>query len=215
MCVNAKTSLISFLVGTFFNYLLYRQTQNINYLMIIAIFQSILTIQLFDFFCWMDPACGLLNKIGTIGAFLHTMLQPVIITLILLQFTQVTNSNVLLLVKVVLLAYVGIVVYKLYFRSSSFPPVTCLKPSSKCRHLQYSWWSAMSNYSIYIYLVPCLVSLLLLLKSRKLAIYNTFYILMALLLSGTLYSCGTPSMFCLFATGAPLFNYLLLKNKIV
>ena len=215
MCVNAETSLFFFLVGTIINLFIIGKTTNVDYLIMAGIYQFILVMQLFDFLCWTDLKCGLQNKIGTIGAFLHTLLQPVIIPLILLVFTQVKNKTNKLIVSLILCIYISIVFYCFYYKK--YKPITCLKPSETCKHLRYDWWSIISIGSIQallLFLLPIISSFYLLLKSKKFAIIHGLYVLIAGMLSLKFYACGSPSMFCLFATGGPLLNYILMKNKI-
>jgi hypothetical protein len=213
MCINAETSLFTFLFGTIINIIIIKKTSNPNYLMMVAIYEFILLMQLLDFFCWRDQACGMQNKFATKAALIQNMLQPVVIILILLIYTQVTSKKLKLIVSLTLLMYIGTVFYKFYYNKST-RPITCLKPTVKCKHLEYGWWSIISHYSIFIYLLPIIVGFYLLLKSKKFAIIHSLYIIISFILSGIVYSCGVPSIFCLFATGGPVLNYLLMKYNV-
>lgn len=215
MCVDAKTSLFFLIAGTIMNVFFISHTANPDYLMIAGIYQFILLMQFFDFLCWTDLKCGLQNRIGTIGAFLHTMIQPVVIMLILLNFTQVKEKKNKLIVSFILCLYISIVFYNFYYKK--YEPITCLKPTATCKNLRYDWWSVMSTGSagaFLLFVLPIISSFYLLFKSNTFAIINILYIVIAGMLSLKFYACGSPSMFCLFATGGPLLNYILMKNKI-
>jgi hypothetical protein len=180
--------------------------------MMVAIYEFILIMQLLDFLCWTDQKCGLQNRLATKAALIQNMLQPIVVVLILLNYTQVTNKNLKGIVSLLLAVYIGTVFYKFYY--NNYNPVTCLKPTSRCKHLEYNWWSTVSEYSIFIYLLPIIGGLYFLLKSKKFAIIHSLYIIISFIVSGVVYSCGVPSIFCLFATGGPVLNYLLMKYKV-
>jgi hypothetical protein len=212
MCVDAKTSLSFFVVGTIINIFIFKKTTNVEYLMLIGIYQFILLMQFFDFLCWTDLKCGIQNKMATIVAFIQNMLQPVVIILILLNFTQSKKKSNKLIVSLLLCIYISIIIYNFYFKK--YEPITCLKPTEKCKHLQYDWWSVIGDYSLVVYLVPIVFSFFLLLKNMKFALIHSVYLILSGIISNIFYSCGIPSIFCLFAMGGPLLNYILMKNKI-
>lgn len=214
MCINAETSLTSFLLGTICNIVVYKKTRNPNYLMVAAIYEFILAMQLVDFLCWSDQKCGLQNRFATKFGFIFNMLAPVVIVLILLNYTQVTNKNVKWFVSFLLVCYVSTVFYNFYYNNKGIP-ITCLKPTSRCKHLKYDWWDLFKGkLGIFIFLLPIIGGFYFLLKSKKFAIIHLFYIMASFLISGLVYSCGIPSVFCLFATGGPLLNYFLMKYKV-
>jgi hypothetical protein len=215
MCINAETSLFALSIGTFINILILRQTKNPDYLILVGWHQFGLLMQLFDFLSWTDLKCGMQNKIATIGAMISNMLQPVVAILLLLTYTQVKNKNSELIVSLLLCMYVGIVFYKFYYKQDA--AITCLKPSAKCKHLRYDWWEVISKSSLtvfLIYLVPIVISFYLLLQSKTFAVIHLLYLIITCIISKIFYSCGVPSMFCLFAAGGPALNYLLMKYNV-
>ena len=215
MCVNAETSISFFFIGTIINIIILTKTSNIEYLMMVVVYQFIISMQLVDFLCWTDPKCGPQNKIATTIAFLHTMLQPVVVILILLCMTQVKSKTNKAAAAVLMCMYLCVVLYKFYY--STYTPITCLKPSEECKHLKYDWWSIIGDkngMSCFVFLIPIMSSFLLLLKNMNFAIVQALYLLVAFMLSHLFYACGTTSMFCLFAAGGPLLNYILMKSKI-
>jgi len=213
MCINAKTSLGSFVFGTIINGILLRSKPSADYFIIALVYEFILTMQLFDFFAWKDSMCGKLNEFATKGAFVQNMLQPVVVMLLLLYFTKIENKISKGIVNILLVFYISYIFYKLYYNKSP-KSIKCLRPTETCKHLQYDWWNNIGDYSIFIYLIPIVISFLLLLSSTKFAIIHSVYFIMSFIISRTFYACGLPSIFCLFATGGPILNLLLMKYSI-
>jgi hypothetical protein len=213
MCVNAETSISAFVVGSFFNFLVAKSTSNVNYLMIAGVYEFALIMQLFDFIAWKDPECKSYNKIATKGAFVFNILQPIVFIIILLIFSQVESKISKIIVGCLLLFYTGFIIYKIYYSTET--PIDCLKPSINCKNLYYKWWKNIGDYGIIAYTIPIIISILLLVKSFKFSLIHSIYFIITLLISNKYYSCGTASMWCLFATGGPILNYLLLKSNIV
>jgi hypothetical protein len=212
MCINAKTSLSSFIVGTIINGIVVNSKPSIDYFIIALVYEFILFMQIFDFMAWTDASCGKLNQFATKGAFIQNMLQPVIVMLLLLYFTKIDNKLSKGIVNILLVIYISYIFYKLYYNKSP-KSIMCLRPTDTCKHLQYDWWNNIGYYSIFIYLIPIVISFLLLLSSSKFALIHSVYFIMSFLISGMFYACGLPSIFCLFATGGPLLNLLLMKYK--
>lgn len=213
MCINAKTSLGSFVFGSFINGILLTSNPSTDYFIIALVYEFILSMQLFDFIAWKDSMCGKLNVFATKGAFIQNMLQPVVIMLLLLYFTKIENKISKGIVNILLVFYISYIFYNLYYNKSP-KSITCLRPTEKCKHLQYDWWNNIGDYPIFIYLIPIVISFLLLLSSSKFAIIHSLYFIMSFLISGLFYACGLPSIFCLFATGGPLLNLVLMKYNI-
>ncbi len=213
MCINAEISLGSFIFGTIINGILLISKPSTDYFIIALVYEFILSMQLFDFFAWIDSMCGKLNEFATKGAFIQNMLQPVVVMLLLLYFTKNNNKISKGVVNMLLVFYISYIFYKLYYNKSP-KSITCLRPTEKCKHLQYDWWSNIGDYPIFIYLIPIIISFLLLLSSTKFAIIHSLYFIMSFMISGMFYACGLPSIFCLFATGGPILNLLLMKYKI-
>ena len=213
MCVNAETSISAFVTGTFFNILVARSTSNVNYLMIAGIYQFTILMQLFDFIAWKDQECTRPNNIATRFAFIFNILHPVIIILILLLFTQVNNLKFKIIIVCLMFLYISFITYNLYY--STTKPIDCLKPTDSCKNLYYKWWDKIGDYTLVAYLIPIISSFLLLLKSFTFSAIHIVYIIISLLASTKYYSCGTASTWCLFASGGPILNYLLLKANIV
>ena len=213
MCISAPISAFFFLIGTIVNIIIFQKTTNPDYLIFVGIYQFILLMQVFDFFAWTDLDCGPQNKMATKMAFIQNMLQPVVVIVLLLTYTQVKNRNNKLIVSIVLCAYISIILYKFYY--TDYKALTCMKPTEQCKHLTYSWWSVIGydEFASVTFLTPIVTSFLLLLKSRNFAIIQIVYLLLSFFISSQFYACGTASIFCLFAAGGPLLNYVLMKKK--
>ena len=218
MCIDAKTSISTFIIASIINCIVFTSTTNINYLMMSGIYQFIIMIQLFDFIVWKDQKCGKMNKIGTRSIFTATLLQPIVIANIILLFSKVKGTYERLIISLIIIIYTGFIFNKLYF-SKDYKIVTCLKPNDECTHLQYSWWNKPlddnnKGTAGLLYNTGILISILLLVKTFKFAVIHVAYIVVSSILSFNFYSCGGPSMWCLMATGGPLLNYILMKNNV-
>jgi hypothetical protein len=213
MCVNAATSITSFIAGTLVNGYVLNSKPKSDYFILAVIYEFIIIMQLFDYMAWKDQKCGFLNQFATKGAFIQNMLQPIVVMLILLFFTKNKSRISAGIVNGLLVVYISYIFYQLYYEKTP-KAVTCLKPSEKCKHLQYDWWRNIGVYPIFIFLIPIVASLLLLLNSYKFAMAHSLYLVLAFVISGLFYACGVPSMFCLFAVGGPFLNLLLMKYDI-
>jgi hypothetical protein len=198
------------ILGTLLNGIVLSANPGTDFKIIALVYEFILSMQLFDFLAWKDSSCGKLNQFATKGAFIQNMLQPVAVMLLLLYFTESKDMGKKGLVNLALIVYIGYIFYKLYYNTTP-KSITCLRPTEKCKHLQYDWWKNIGDYPIFIYLIPIVLSFILLLGSAKFAVVHSVYFLSSFLISGKFYACGLPSMFCLFATGGPLLNLLLMK----
>lgn len=213
MCVNATTSITTFVVGSLVNGYVLNSKPKSDYFILAVIYEFILTIQLFDYMAWKDQKCGLLNQFATKGAFIQNMLQPIFIMLVLLYFTKNKSRLSTGIVNGLLVFYISYIFYQLYYEKTP-KSITCLKPSEKCKHLQYDWWKNIGVYPIFIFLIPIISSFLLLLDSTNFALAHSLYLVLSFVLSGLFYACGVPSVFCLFAVGGPFLNLLLMKYNV-
>ena len=126
---------------------------------------------------------------------------------------QIILIIIIIIITILLVFYISCIFYKLYYNKSP-KSITCLKPTEKCKHLQYDWWYNIDRYPIFIYLIPIISSLLLLLTSTNIAIIIAVYFVLSFMISGKFYACGLPSIFCLFVTGGALLNLVLMNYHI-
>ena len=226
MCINAKVSIATFIIASIVNIIVFTSTTNINYLMFSGIYQFIILIQLFEFLAWKDQKCGKLNEFATKSIFVATTLQPVVITSIILLLSQVKSLLYRGIVTLILIFYIGKTFHDLYYVRSTkekncdqceelSDPITCLKPTKTCKHLQFGWWNKQLKFTIYIF--PIFLSILLLVNTFKFAMIHIIYLIVTGLLGDIIYSCNGlagASSWCLLATGGPILNYILMKNNI-
>ncbi len=213
MCINAETSITAFLVASLTNIIILNSTKNKDYIIMAIIYQFIIFMQLFDFIAWIDQKCGILNKIVTKSALIHTISQPIFISLLCLLLTDSKSLYKKGAVMSVLLIYIAIVIHQLYY-SEEPKPINCMKPSEECNHLQYKWWSNIGYYGFIYFITPITFSFLLLFKSFNFGLIHVIYLFITFGISLLFYGCSTPSMFCLFAVGGPILNYILMKKNI-
>jgi hypothetical protein len=223
MCINAEVSIATFIIASIVNIIIFTSTTNINYLMLSGIYQFIILIQLFEFLAWKDQKCGKINEFATKSIFVATTLQPVVITSIILLLSQVKSLLYRSIVTLSIIIYTGKIFYDLYYGKSkdcsqcddSKDPITCLKPTKTCKHLQFGWWEKLKLNGLYIF--PIFLSILLLVNTFKFAMFHVIYLIITGLLGSVVYSCNGlagASSWCLLATGGPILNYILMKNNI-
>jgi hypothetical protein len=213
MCVNAETSITTFTVATFLNIIILNSTKNKDYIILAIIYQFIIFMQLFDFMAWIDQKCGTLNQIATKLSLIHTILQPIFVSLICLLFTDNKSLTIKGTIMMVIMIYIAIITHQLYY-SKEPKPIYCMKQTVECNHLQYKWWSNIGYYGFFYFITPITLALLLLLKSFNFALIHVIYLFITFGISLLFYGCGAPSIFCLFAVGGPILNYILMKNNV-
>ena len=83
MCVNAKTSITAFILGTIINIavILYFKTNIIT--IICIMWEWVIMMQLSEFLIWKDQKCGKINKIGTDMALFFNLTQPLFVYILL------------------------------------------------------------------------------------------------------------------------------------
>lgn len=229
MCINAEVSIATFIIASIVNIIIFTSTTNRNYLMLSGIYQFIILIQLFEFLAWKDQKCGKLNEFATKSIFVATTLQPVVVASIILVLSQVKSLLYRSIVTLTIIIYTGKTFHDLYYGQSTkektcnqcnksnqidqVDPITCLKPTKTCKHLQFSWWKNINSP----YLLPLFLSILLLVNTFNFAMIHIIYISITGLLGRLIYSCNGlagASSWCLLATGGPILNYILMKKNI-
>ena len=211
---------LAFTIGTIFNILVILDDKknpsenNINYKMIAGMYQFILVMQLFDFVVWNDMQCKSGGKTTTKGAFVATVLQPVFIIILFLLFTQETDITKKLFAFVCLLVYLGVILYMFYYNPNNIKAIDCMYIKDKFSEMYYKWTDNLHPYGKLSHITSISISMALLLKSKMFAGIHILFFVGSYLLSRSLYKCGMPSIWCLYACGGPLVNYILMKNKI-
>lgn len=206
MCFDAKTSALSFIIGTLFNIIGLLYYRNKKYIAIALVWQYVLLMQIADFIAWKNPTCGTAqNKFALSLAYVANITQPLVLYLSLLYISDV-DSNANLAAGLLLFAYM----VQISLNSiSTFGNDTnkCLKPSEGCNHLNYYWWKGNGSGSIYFLTIVSLV--ILMLKPLSFALLEVGYITIALIMSSFIYKCGVPSIWCWFTAFGPVMNLFL------
>ena len=220
MCISAEVSLLAFLIGTGFNIKVFIDANNnpddnnTNYKLIAIMYQFIVFMQLFDMMVWLDKGCKSYGKFGTLLAFFNTILQPIFIIVLFLLFTQELNIYKKLASFVTLLVYVGSIAYMFYYNPNNIKSIDCMYIKDGCSEMFYKWTNNLHPYGKLTYILSISISILLLIKSSTFASIQAIFFVGTYLLSRTLYKCGMPSIWCLYACLGPMLNYFLMYKKI-
>jgi len=206
MCIDEKHSLIAFVIGTFFNLVNILVFKNRTILIISVLWQWVLLMQIFEAMAWRNQpsngVCNKTNKFSTNAAMIANLTQPIILALMMVIFTPV-SEKLKLTSMAVIFAYICWIVYSL----NNIPNQTCLHPRKGCNNLNLSWWEKVPGGAS-VYMVAMVLIVLLLVRPMKFALLELAYILISLAISMKFYSCGTGSMWCYLVAFAPIFTGL-------
>ena len=210
MCFNEYVSLSTFVIGTIFNVLLITIIKTKEAYTLALIWQWVLLMQLFEALIWINKKKKKKNNtikdIGTSGAYIANILQPLVIYLsILLLTNQNTYYNVIL--GILVAVYIGYLIMK-QITVISKKDIT-VDNGDSCNHLYYKWWDDINP----LYYIILIVLLMAFAKPHKIFIPQIIYILLILLVvSVTKLKCSIASTWCFLAAFAPLLTLLYLKN---
>ena len=199
MCVDAETSISSFVIGSIINIcvMMYFQKKVIYQLCIF--WQWVLFIQLAEFLIWSDADCGMINYTGTKLALFFNLTQPIILFFVFLILNDKPKS-IQITSAVIILAYIG------YFFNhlNTQKEYTCIKKEEGCPSLNLAWWwNDWKTPCVYLFCI--LLMTFLLSDNSPSIIFFVLYSAITLLISGQFYSCGAPSMWCWLVVPFPLF----------
>ena len=221
MCFDAKTSIITFIIGTIFNLLGILYFKDSIYTAMALVWQFVLSMQIFDAIAWINNKCGTFwNRFATRGAYVANMMQPVAIFMSFIAITPVSNQ-LKIYATVLTTLYIGWILGT----SQNIGKKDCLIPADNCNHLEYYWWKPNQNitsgswininFIIYFITLSCVIFMLV--RPFNLCMINYVYITITLLISSFLYKCGSASIWCFFAAFAPILNFFaykyIVKNK--
>lgn len=207
MCWNEQVSWGTFIVGTIFNILIAWYFDESIITLLCALFQWVIMMQFFEAIAWRNQpskqgANPCLNKFAAVGGLIFNLTQPIILALGLILFTTVSMVN-----KVIAMCIVFLYICWIILALNSTKEFDHLTPSEGCRHLDLYWWHSVP-YGAIPYIITLFSVILLLIQPVDLAWFEAVYIALTLILSAWLYSCGTGSVWCFFAVGAPIFTGL-------
>lgn len=216
MCFDAKTSIITFIIGTIFNLLGIIYFKDSIYTAMALVWQFVLSMQIFDAIAWLNNKCGTFwNKFATRGAYVANMMQPVAIFMAFIAITPVSRQ-----LKIIATILITIYIGWILGTSQNIGKKDCLVPDNSCNHLDYYWWNlnqnqtkkqSSININFVMYFITLSSIIFLLVRPFSLSIINYTYITITLLISSFLYKCGTASIWCFFAAFAPILNFVVYK----
>ncbi len=206
MCFDETTSWTTFLFGTAFALTMMYLFPRPEVIAIGILWLLVLVVQVFEAIAWRSQGTPSTNFWAAQGAMIATTLQPIIVGVVflaLLRGKQAYRSAAVIL----MLVYVSWLAYSM----NTSPTITKLVPAEGCTNLNQSWWESFSfkvfGYKIHggIPYLACLFCLMfLLLRPLGLMYFEITYLVVSLLVSSYVYSCGTGSMWCWMAAFAPL-----------
>lgn len=212
MCWDANTSILTFILGTILNVYTFSYFPSKNIKLLCIVWQWILCMQIAEFFIWnaINSNNDNQNKLGTKMALILNILQPVIIYVVCMCF-----SNDKLSITKKILSSILIIFYMSYMllKFNENPEYKKLNPSEKCINLNLKWWKDIPSSGL-IYCITLFSLILLLFSPFKLAIITVLYIFIALLISKKFYNCGQPSIWCWLVVPMPIIVALIEKYNI-
>ncbi len=157
MCFSARVSLVTFLIGIIFSYLLYQST-NPNYKIIGLFLGFVSLMQGIEFLLWIHPICDLWHKSFSILGMILNHLQPIILYFLIKYYhpsLSISSKNILFYL--ILLYTIIIIPYSLQYLTSSNLQCTITKCQNP--HLIWNWNRMKYKEYVYVYFLICLVIL--------------------------------------------------------
>jgi hypothetical protein len=201
MCFDIHTSLTTFTIGTaanIFNVYKFSKT-NPEIIPMSLAWQWTLMMQIFEAMAWNSQDSPDANQTSAGLAMMANVTQPIFVLMVLLATMKdipVTYKQVSLLITFVYVCW-------LTFQINKIDTIKDLKPKEDCGHLDLNWWRKFDGKYI-PYLITLFTVMILLLRPLGFMTLNVIYIAATLLLSRFVYTCGSGSMWCWFATFAPI-----------
>jgi hypothetical protein len=208
MCFNEYVSIATFITTTIFNYILLRTFKgNKEILSIVIIWEWIILMQFFEALIWLSKHKKTsLNTIGSYGAYIANILQPLIVYLSIILLTK-QRKEYKLVFGVLVLLYLVYCIER--YITKIRKKIKYLTNKDTCSNINYAWWKEMNSGVIYVIL---LILMFIFANPKSIYIPQLLYILLTLLMSiYTSKSCGNASVWCFMATMAPLLTLIYHK----
>jgi hypothetical protein len=222
MCWNAEVSFSTFFIGTVLNILLVFSINRRSVRALAFFWQWVLFMQVFEGIFWISNPNGAWSHFATLAANLNSMLQPIVLTVVLLltqsfpdkdRYIHASDLYNLVPYKNKVYAHIGIVSYISYllfrFLEGDLVPNT-LTPANGCYHLNLIWHSTL-KYTGVVYFALLIAGYLLLLRPFNFMIIVLGYVVTIFFISSFIYPCGMASMWCWFSVSSPLVTYFAWK----
>ena len=204
MCIDFETSVLTLTLGTVFNIRNIIKYDNLQITAVSLGWQYVLLMQLFDAIAWKTTNESTYNTFAAKSAFVTNISHPIVVGVLFLALLQNDKINKYAGAAITI-AYTAWAIYK----ANKINEIKYLNTGTNCDHLVYNWWDDFGKGSAYFYIASVILLVLLLLKPFNFALMQAGYILITLIISTYIYSCGTASMWCWFAAFAPLFTGLM------
>jgi hypothetical protein len=210
MCFDAKTSIITFIIGTFFNIFGVYYFNDSVYTATALVWQFVLLMQIFDAMAWTNKCGTFWNKFALNGAYFANMFQPVAVFMAFI-FISTVNNKLKIISTILILLYI----FWVFYTYKNLEPKNCLSKANNCDHLDYYWWYSpnyWSNPKFFIYFITLSCVIFSLIRPINLFLILSYsYICLTLLVSAFIYKCGAGSVWCFFAAFAPILNFFTYK----
>lgn len=216
MCWSRNVSITMFLLGSFFNAIVWKKIGHINQIKVLILTsQFILLMQLFDTIVWSNQPCSdktknAINTRANALQMIFNILQPIVFFVLSISFLKLkpAEKNIGLVV---------IIFYVVYMLFSFFKNVKirCSEPVQK--HLRYYWWDDVEKYaSGTVFFVLLILLILTLVQDKKFALiliaYGVLSMAISLVFYGTLGGGVIGHMWCFQQVFLPIIIYLGYKK---
>jgi hypothetical protein len=203
MCFDFKTSVTTFTIGTIFNIIGIMLYKKFEYLPFAIFWQWVLLMQVFEAIAWKTQNCNKTNKEVAKLAFVVNVTQPIILYMSFILISKV-SINFKLISTMVISLYIIQTIYQ-----STNIEFKCLQPKKDCKHLDYYWLHNKLHNKVY--LITALCMFLFLCRPLVLSMVNLVYLIITIIISSIIYTCGDASIWCWFSACAPLINIIAYK----
>jgi hypothetical protein len=197
MCIDAKTSIVSFVVGSIINISVMLLVRKPVVTQMCLFWQWVLMMQLAEFLIWSDEDCGVVNYTGTKMAMFFNLTQPIVLFFVFF-FMNSKPMSVQIVSTVVMVGYLG---YMFQYLNTQ-KEYRCIRKEEKCPSLNLAWWNGENT--IHVYFVTMILIVLLMSDHSPIIVLTMVYSIFTLMVSATVYSCGGPSMWCWMVVPFPL-----------
>lgn len=211
MCWSFEVSLFTFIVGSIFNYMVFRLPQSkTNIKVLCVLWEYILCVQLSEALAWKTQSSKSASTnifSGKLTMFLITT-QPIVLGGLLLMFCggDVPSFNRMLSIMIM-----GVYILWLVYNITHNFTAKSLTPSRECSHLDLYWWKTFTGNAI-PYLITLFLIMILLIRPLNLMWFQLSFISITLVISYLFYGCSIGSMWCFLSAFAPVLLYFYVQK---
>ena len=215
MCFSFEASIGTFIVGTLSTFLIFKEFKNNKVYKKVGIFWlAAVLMQLWEAMIWKNYHCEFATKM----ALITNLLQPFIFLLILPEFLKKNKENKKKRNIKLLIVFFSLIIYSYYvYNFSYFKDYGCILKNNT---VNLEWWNDLpnkKNYGSTIYIIIMIINMKMLIPNSKVAHLQIFIFILSLVSANVLnyrnYQNNVGSVWCLFASLAPVINYLVFKHN--